>query len=290
MPPTPPASPPVIVIGHINHDRIWRLNSVLRPGARISWSQRRIRLGGGGYYTARRLMDLGRSVRLVASLCDDVHGRWARDVLTERHFDLSAVTIAAGETDCADVLLEPNGERTILSGEKRISRSFSIAAPVAGEAFYVNGARLCDAIVRSLDAAPLVLSQFPLGTPTPRPADVMVGSKADFPGLDLEAIWQRARAICGQRLKHLALTDGPHETTLFDGSTRQEVHVDHIVSTADTIGAGDSFSAALLHRLIGGDSLKTAARWAGEATAEWLEKRDRQTEADWALEPQELAV
>ena len=290
MPLTPHSSPPVIVIGHINHDRIWHLNSALRPGARISWSQRRIRLGGGGYYTARRLMDLGRSVRLGASLCDDAHGRWARDFLTARHFDLSAVAVAAGETDCADVLLEPNGERTILSGEKRISRSFSIAAPIAGEAFYVNGARLCDAIVRSLDAAPLVLSQFPLGTPTPRPADVMVGSKADFPSLDLQAIWQRARAICGERLKHLALTDGPHETTLFSGTTRQDIHVNHIVSTADTIGAGDSFSAALLDRLIAGDSLETAAQRAGEATADWLEQRDRQTEADWAQEPQELAI
>lgn len=290
MPLTQPSSTPVIVIGHINHDRIWRLNSALRPGGRISWSQRHIRLGGGGYYTARRLMELGRPVRLVASLCDDAHGRWARDILTRRHFDLSAVTTATGETDCADVLLEPHGERTILSNEKRISRSFSIPAPIPGEAFYVNGARLCDAIVQSLAAAPLVLSQFPLGTPTPRPADVMVGSKADFPDLDLETIWQRAKGIAGERLKHLALTDGPHETTLFDGATRRQIHVDHVVSTADTIGAGDSFSAALLDRLIAGDSLETAAQRAGEATADWLEQRDRQTEADWAQEPQELAI
>ncbi len=279
----------VVVIGHINHDRIWRLMTPLRSGARITWSDRRIRLGGGGYYTARRLMDLKRPVCLVSTLCSDGHGRWAFDMLTAKHYDLSHVGISDGETDCADILLEPNGERTILSGVKRISRSFSVPTAIEGEAFYVNGTRLCDNILRSLEAAPLVVSQFPLGTPSPRPADIMVGSRADFPGLGLEEIWQTAMRICGDRLKHLALTDGPHETTLYDGKNRQDVGVNHAVSTGDTIGAGDSFSAALLHALINGESLVQAAQWAGEATAKWLEARDAAERPDWADEPEELS-
>lgn len=279
----------IIVIGHINHDRIWRLKAPLRSGARIAWSDRRIRLGGGGYYTARRLMDFGRPVRLVSTLCRDGHGRWAFDVLSARQYDLSHVDMSDGETDCADILLEPNGERTILSGEKRISRSFSIPAPIEGKAFYVNGARLCDNIVRSLEAAPLVLSQFPLGTPTPRPADVMVGSKADFPGLSLEEIWQTAIRICGDRLRHLALTDGPRETTVYDGRSRLDARVAHPVSTGDTTGAGDSFSAALLHALIGGQSLMQATEWASEATAAWLGARDAVSRPDWSDEPEDLS-
>ncbi|GEO85516.1 MULTISPECIES: PfkB family carbohydrate kinase [Alphaproteobacteria] len=279
------ASGSIIVIGHINHDRIWRLNGPLRSGARISWSDRRVRLGGGGYYTARRLMDLGHSASLVATLRDDRLGRWALDALTARHFDLTHVDIAKGETECADILLEPNGERTILSSQKRISRSFSLSAPIKGEAFYVNGAHLCDNIVQSLDKARLVVSQFPLGNPTPRPADVMVGSKADFPGQGLEEIWQAASRIGGSRLKQLALTDGPHEITLFDGGKRQDVHIPHPVSTGDTIGAGDSFSAAILHALIGGAGLAEAAQWAGDATARWLLQRDAIAGTDWADEP-----
>ena len=47
----------VIVVGHINHDRIWRLTEPLRAGGRIAWSSRETRLGGGGYFTARRLLD-----------------------------------------------------------------------------------------------------------------------------------------------------------------------------------------------------------------------------------------
>lgn len=278
----------VVVIGHINHDRIWRLKAPLRSGARITWSERRIRLGGGGYYTARRLMDLGRPVCLVSTLCNDRHGRWAFDVLSARHYDLSHVGTSNGETDCADILLEPNGERTILSGEKRISRSFSVPGPIEGKAFYVNGARLCDNIIRSLASAQMVVSQFPLGTPTPRPADIMVGSKADFPGLGLEEIWQTALKLCGDRLRHLALTDGPRETTVYDGRDRRDVRVAHPVSTSDTTGAGDSFSAALLHALIGGESLMQAAEWASEATATWLKARDAAARPDWSDEPEDL--
>jgi hypothetical protein len=110
MPDLPTATTPsVVVIGHINHDRVWRLKAPLRSGARITWSERRIRLGGGGYYTARRLMDLGRPVRLVSTLCNDSHGRWAFNALSARHYDLSHVGMSDGETDCADILIEPGG-------------------------------------------------------------------------------------------------------------------------------------------------------------------------------------
>lgn len=286
----PPASGPIIVIGHINHDRIWRLNAPLRSGARISWSDRRVRLGGGGYYTARRLMDLGHSVCLVSTLKDDRYGVWARDVLARQAYDLTHVGTVEGETECADILLEPNGERTILSDQKRASRGFSLSAPVKGRAFYVNGARLCDAILQSLEQASLVVSQFPLGTPTPRPADIIVGSKADFPGESLEQIWQKATKISGPRLRQLALTDGPRAITLFDGIERRDVHAVHPVSSRDTIGAGDSFSAALLHALVGGETLAEAAEWAGKATADWLRQRDACTGTDWADEPSSLSA
>ena len=41
----------VLVIAHLNHDRIWELDGPLKSGSRISWGKREIRLGGGGYFT-----------------------------------------------------------------------------------------------------------------------------------------------------------------------------------------------------------------------------------------------
>jgi len=41
----------VLVIAHLNHDRIWELDAPLKSGSRVSWGKREIRLGGGGYFT-----------------------------------------------------------------------------------------------------------------------------------------------------------------------------------------------------------------------------------------------
>ncbi|WP_182308091.1 hypothetical protein [Ciceribacter thiooxidans] len=35
----------IVVVGHVNHDHIWRITEPLRPGGRISFSERSLRLG-----------------------------------------------------------------------------------------------------------------------------------------------------------------------------------------------------------------------------------------------------
>ena len=81
---TKPVTTRVVVIGHINHDRIWRLTEPLRAGGRIAWASRETRLGGGGYFTARRLLDLGHEVALLSNLMSDAHGEAALAVGRER--------------------------------------------------------------------------------------------------------------------------------------------------------------------------------------------------------------
>ncbi|NML76440.1 carbohydrate kinase [Rhizobium sp. S-51] len=267
-----PAS--VAVIGHINHDRVWRLQEPLRSGARIVWTGRTVRLGGGGYYTGRMLLGLGHPVELVSSLMTDAHGLAALERLKEMGFRTEHVRLTEGQTEFAEIFLDPAGERTILGSTRRIARDFSLAEPITADAFYVNGARLSDTLLRSLEAAPLVVSQFPLRDPTPRPADVVVASRADFPGRTLADIWSAAVGVAGARLKDLMLTDGPNAMTLFDGRAETRISLKELVVTADTIGAGDSFSGAVLHELLNGASMQDAASAAGEYTADWLRRRD----------------
>ncbi|MCJ7993737.1 carbohydrate kinase [Rhizobium cremeum] len=274
---TPAGNDPVVVIGHVNHDRVWRLKEPLRPGGRIAWIDRTVRLGGGGYYTGGMLRALGRNVELVTTLADDEHGRGALEELRREGFGTDHVTLGEGETEFAEIFLDPTGERTILGSTKRIARHFKLERPLQAGAFYVNGMQLSDAIVASLDKAALVVSQFPLRNPTPRPADVIVGSRADFPGQGLDEIWQAARTIAGNRLKDLMLTDGPNEISVYDGRNETRVVVHERVVTADTIGAGDSFSGALLHELLNGMPITAAAASACERTADWLRRRDAAT-------------
>lgn len=264
----------VVVIGHINHDRIWRLTEPLRAGGRIAWSSRETRLGGGGYFTARRLLDLGHDVALLSNLMSDAHGKAALADLEAAGFDTSLIARRDGETDFADILLDPTGERTILSSERRLSRTFLLDEPVHADAFYVNAPKLPKTILASLERAALVVSQFPLREGEPRTADIMVGSKADLPGVSMPDAWRRARRLGSERLTHLVMTDGPAAISIFDGQIEHTVALDRTVSVPDTIGAGDSFSGALINALLSGADVVAASRIAGNDTTVWLERRE----------------
>mgnify|MGYP000993104993 CR=1 FL=1 len=267
----------IVVIGHINHDRIWRLTEPLRAGGRIAWSSRETRLGGGGYFTARRLLDLGHDVALLSNLMDDAHGEEALAELKEAGFDTTLIARRDGQTDFADIMLDPTGERTILSSERRLSRTFVLDRAIKAHAFYVNAPKLPDAILTSLNRAPLVISQFPLREGEVRPADIMVGSKADLPGTPIAEVWVMARRLATERLTHLVMTDGPAAISVFDGKIETQVLLSRRVTVRDTIGAGDTFSGSLMHALLGGKNAVEASQLAGDETTAWLEKREAQT-------------
>ena len=269
----------VVVIGHINHDRIWRLTEPLRAGGRIAWSSRDTRLGGGGYFTAKRLLDLGHDVALLSNLMTDDHGETALAELEAMGFDTRLIACREGGTDFADILLDPTGERTILSSERRLSRTFLLDKPVRADAFYVNAPKLPQTILGSLERAPLVVSQLPIREGGPRPADVIVGSKADLPGMALADVWRIAAELGTKRLTHLVMTDGPDTISLFDGHVEQTVSLARTVRVPDTIGAGDSFSGALLHGLLEGRGIVEATRLAGDMTTDWLEQREQAAHA-----------
>ncbi|QEE45028.1 carbohydrate kinase [Rhizobium sp. WL3] len=276
---TKEASKRIIVIGHINHDRIWRLTEPLRAGGRIAWSSRETRLGGGGYFTARRLLDLDHRVALLSNLMSDTHGETALGDLEAAGFDIDLIARRDGETDFADILLDPTGERTILSSVRRLSRTFLLDVPVHADAIYVNAPNLPKAILASLERAPLAVSQLPLREGEPRPTDVMVGSKADLPGMGLTDVWRMATKLGTERLTHLVMTDGPATISIYDGHTEQRVSLARTVSVRDTIGAGDSFSAGLLHGLLEGLEIAVATQLAGDMTTLWLESREQAAHA-----------
>jgi fructokinase len=267
----------IVVIGHVNHDRIWRLTEPLRAGGRILWSSRDTRLGGGGYFTARRLRDLGHEVAILSNLMTDSHGDTAMADLKALGFDTTLITSVPGDTDFADILLDPAGERTILSNERRLSRAFVLKEPLSDTVFYVNAPLLPETILASLQQARLVVSQLPLRRAMPRAADVIVGSKADLPDMDITEVWSLASELADGRLRHLVMTDGPEAISIYDGTREITVSIATRISVGDTIGAGDSFSGGLMHALLSGADIVDAARIAAELTAEWLVAREQQT-------------
>jgi sugar/nucleoside kinase (ribokinase family) len=262
----------VIVIGSVNHDRIWQLDGPLIPGKRLRFLTRTVLLGGGGFHTGCQLLDLGAEVALVTSLMQDEQGLSAWKALDHKGFDTRHVAMLPGETVPLEILLEPNGERTILAPGGRSRPAFSADGALAGDAAYINAFLLDETLVSKLNDIPLVVSQLPLRAATPRPADYIVTSRTDAPD-DLETVWPRASRIAGPRLKMLVLTDGPHPITLYDGL--RPIHVDPApaVQGVSTIGAGDRFSGAFLFALLGGLAAPSAAAEASRLTADWLRQR-----------------
>ncbi|MBN8950607.1 MULTISPECIES: PfkB family carbohydrate kinase [unclassified Rhizobium] len=263
--------PRIIVIGSVNHDRIWQLDAPLVPGARIQFSSQTTRLGGGAYYTGRQLLELGADVALVSRLMLDAQGQAALQSLVAAGFDTKHIAMAPGETAPLEILLEPNGERTIIAPAGR-SQPLKTAAQLSGAGVYINALALDAGLVEQIDAQPLVVSQFPLRPATPRPADYVISSRDDVPD-DLTLAWQRAGQIAGSRLKMLILTDGTRPITLFDGLKSVEIEPAAKVDTANTIGAGDRFAGSFLFALVEGRTPAAAAREASRITAEWLRRR-----------------
>ncbi|WP_169055488.1 PfkB family carbohydrate kinase [Rhizobium sp. P44RR-XXIV] len=264
--------PRVIVIGSVNHDRIWQLDAPLVPGRRIQFSSRTTRLGGGAFYTGRQLLELGADVAILSRLMQDEQGEAALKSLVADGFDSQYITMAPGETMPLEIFLEPNGERTILAPTRQLA-PLTASEKLSSAGVYINSLSLDESLVGQIGAQPLVISQFPLRSATPRPADYVISSRDDVVD-DLRVAWQRAGQIAGPRLKMLVLTDGPRPISLFDGSTTIEVEPAAKVDTANTIGAGDRFAGAFLFALLAGLEPAAAAREASRVTAEWLRRRE----------------
>ncbi|MEJ5082018.1 PfkB family carbohydrate kinase [Ochrobactrum sp. MYb379] len=265
----------VLVIAHLNHDRIWELDGPLQSGSRVSWGKRETRLGGGGYFTGSPFLALGHEVALVSTLGNDVLGETARSELSELGFDMQHVLTRDSGTHITDILLEPSGERTILTPSQGAMRLFRLDGDVKADAAYINCFNPDATILKTIDSIGLVASQFPLSeTSVPRPADLMIGSKGDFPELDDNALWRKAQHFCGSRLKHLVMTDGTRSITIYDGQQERIVMPTKRTVVKSTIGAGDHFSVNLVSALLAGTAIDDSARNASKATADWLEQRD----------------
>lgn len=65
-----------------------------------------------------------------SNLTDDDHGRAALTTLQASGMDTGYVTMWAGETQFTEILLEPNGERTILNTDSQLRPPFVAPEPV----------------------------------------------------------------------------------------------------------------------------------------------------------------
>jgi sugar/nucleoside kinase (ribokinase family) len=262
----------IAVIGSVAQDDVVWLLQPLHDGRHLDGHRRKLRLGGGGANTAIPLRHAGHDVALVAPVGADAVGEWLLAKIQSFGIDASSMTRVPGESTRSLVLLDADGERTIIN----LNRCRDSAAPervraLEADVVYVRS--------RDLDLGPalaertgggLVVAHVPPLEAGARPAGVLVGSESDLPAEFLASPWESGRAIAGTTLRWVVVTRGERGASAFSSAERLDVPAPH-VHVVDSTAAGDVFAAGLVHALAGGqpmpEALRVAAAWGAAAVA-----------------------
>lgn len=272
----------VVVVGSLNVDLSVRVPHALNRGETLMGSDILRGAGGKGANQAVACRRLGRNVVMVGAVGDDADGAWMIARLTAEGVDTSAVRRVERPTGHALILVEPDGESTI------------VVSPGANAALTVED---IDAVAHAIASAPCVLAQQEVDAAVvaraaalaegvfvlnPAPAralspdvlksvDILVPNRHELAGLvgaapseDLDAIAGMARMLRGP--KAVVVTLGTRGALVVEEGTT--VHVPAVrVAAVDATAAGDTFCAALVDGLLDGASTVEAARWAVQAAA-----------------------
>ncbi len=260
----------IVVVGSVAQDDVIWLRQPLREGRHLDALQRKLRLGGGGANTAVALRRAGHQVCLVAPVGADPVGEWLLAKLQEAGVDTAAVARVPGESTRSLVLLDPEGERTIVNLHRCREQSLAERlSPLEADALYVRSRDLdlAEPLAERAAAGVVVAHVPPLGVGV-RPATVLVGSESDLPAEFLAEPWSAGRAVAGEPLRWVVVTRGAHGAeALRPGECLSEPAP--VAEVLDTTGAGDVFAAGLVHALVLGrplaEALRTAVAW-GSAT------------------------
>ena len=261
----------ILLIGNLNCDRVWRLDRPMQPGDRIVYRMEGDRLGGAGAITGGALAYAGHDVRIAAALGDDATGDWVIAQAHDLSLDTAEIERQEGPTAPVHVMVDPAGERTILtSADRFVYRPPPDLAARPVDALYVN----ChgDAVEPFLEAATaqvgLVIAQIPRRVGERRPAHVLIASQHDLAAWSIALSLEAARVIAGPALRWLVVTRGADGAEAMSADERHSAAAPP-ADVVDATGAGDVFAAGLIDGLVRGgtmpDALAKGVAWGAYA-------------------------
>ncbi|ART80757.1 PfkB family carbohydrate kinase [Oceanisphaera avium] len=255
------------LLANLNCDHVLLLNDALAPGGRILYQDQGRRLGGGGANTGIGLLWAGHEVRVLSRVGQDATGEWILNTAQELGLDVSEVEQFCGATGELLVLVDNQGERTIL----RQATPSCLPSPLPSTALdclYVNyqgeavGEYMADMLSQTL-----VVSQYPKDNTWLRPCHIMIASAADI-SAQHQDLWHHARTLAGDSLAWLVVTHGEQGAEAFSATQHLRVPAPD-VAVIDATGAGDTFAAGLIHGLLNAlpmaSALNQASQWAAYA-------------------------
>lgn len=281
-----PAGPEVLVVGDLMVDVVVVPSGPLNHASDVA-STIEMRGGGSAANTACWLGAAGRAVRLVAMVGDDAAAPGALALLESCGVRFAGAAVAGSATGTCVVLVDPDGERTMLpdrAANDRLDPDLVVAAVEDRPAWlHLSGYTLLDEGSRPAARAGLDRARA-LGVPVSVDAssaaplravgagrfldwvagiDVLLANDDELAALGgLDACRTAARVVVA---KH-----GPAGASWHDGA---EAHEAPAVPTAvvDTVGAGDALNAGVVAALVAGqgpaDALEAGTALAARAVA-----------------------
>jgi len=272
----------IVVVGDIAVDIVSTLKT---PLARGSDAPAEISLmpGGSGANVAVWLARLGQRATFVGRIGDDIFGRWLRDDLVAEGVEAALVVDSARRTGVIQVLVEPDGERTMVPdrGANAVWAQAEISEMlIAGaDLLHVVGYVLLD---RASQPGALATMRYARRHAVPISLDP--SSHAPLRGLGPDAFWDlvgKVELLLPNRHEAQALSDSrepeaallalrQHAGTVVIKLDREGCIVSEgdrveripapAVQVVNATGAGDAFDAGFLAAWPSGGNLRAACR------------------------------
>lgn len=264
----------IVVVGSVASDEVIRLAERCREGAHLNGVAAGIRLGGGGANTAVALAAAGHHVSLVAAVGDDAPGDWQLAQLAAAGIDTAFIARVAGPSTRSILLVDPEGERTIVNlGRAQEREPPRRLLHIAADLIYVRSRAGGLAPLLAAKAAECTLvAHIPPLEAGIFPAHVVVASASDLDANVRVAPFATARQVAGDLLRWMVLTQGGEGVTAYTAEGAALSVSAPQVQAVDSTGAGDAFAAGLCHVLAQGaamgSALTEAVRWGSAKVAQ----------------------
>ncbi|MGO8674980.1 MAG: 1-phosphofructokinase family hexose kinase [Limisphaerales bacterium] len=245
---------------------------------------------GKSVNVAKVLKGLGERPLAVGFLGGE-RGQYLRDTLEAKGIQTDFVTVAAPTRQCITVIDREAGTQTELVEEGRavstsdyehlaallrrrieacraLVMSGSLAPGVPG-GLYLDGAMQARqaGVLCVLDAQGAPLAEALKGRPglvKPNRAELAATVGRDLK--DEADVMSAMRELCRRGAQRVVVTTGKEAVLAFDGESFWRI-IPPSVQVANPIGCGDAFTAGLVWRMLRGESLGEACRWAAAAGA-----------------------
>jgi len=281
----------VVAVGSAVLDRVYALSNLPEPDGGAFARESTERAGGVAANVACALAALGHDASVVSRVGDDDAGDAVLASLTDWDVDASGVRRGEDATSYTLVLRGPDGDRMIVAGGDSVpglELTDSDREALRDADCVFTSAYAPDAVVRELvdmrEGGDIAALAFDLAGPlpelegrgaTPETIDAAAATVDLFAANEVAARSYldsdpepAARDLADRGADRAAVTVGADGAFL--ATPTETVHVPaRDVETVDATGAGDAFTAALVHAwLLGGENPESAGRTAAAAAAQ----------------------